>query len=65
LSFVRIASNSLSKAVFQDMKVSQHKRALIEKAFGWMKQTGGMRKTKFRGGPAQQAIEGRPRSLGV
>src|SRR6516165_3587456 len=49
LSFVRIASNSLSKAVFQDMKVSQHKRALIEKAFGWMKQTGGMRKTKFRG----------------
>jgi hypothetical protein len=22
---------------------------LIEKVFGWMKQTGGMRKTKFRG----------------
>jgi len=29
--------------------VSQSKRPLIEKAFGWMKQTGGMRKTKFRG----------------
>jgi len=25
------------------------KRPLIEKAFGWMKQTGGMRKTKLRG----------------
>lgn len=31
--------------------VSQHKRPLIEKAFGWMKQTGGMRKTKLRGLP--------------
>jgi IS5 family transposase len=30
-------------------EVSQHKRPLIEKAFGWMKQTGGMRKTKLRG----------------
>ena len=29
--------------------VSQHKRPLIEKAFGWMKQTGGVRKTKLRG----------------
>jgi transposase len=29
--------------------VSQSKRPLIEKAFGWMKQTGGMRKTKLRG----------------
>jgi len=29
--------------------VSQAKRPLIEKAFGWMKQTGGMRKTKLRG----------------
>lgn len=29
--------------------VSQKKRPLIEKAFGWMKQTGGMRKTKLRG----------------
>jgi transposase len=29
--------------------ISQHKRPLIEKAFGWMKQTGGMRKTKLRG----------------
>jgi transposase len=29
--------------------VSQGKRPLIEKAFGWMKQTGGMRKTKLRG----------------
>ncbi len=29
--------------------VSQRKRPLIEKVFGWMKQTGGMRKTKFRG----------------
>ena len=28
---------------------SQAKRPLIEKAFGWMKQTGGMRKTKLRG----------------
>lgn len=29
--------------------VSQNKRPLIEKAFGWMKQTGGVRKTKLRG----------------
>ena len=29
--------------------VSQKKRPLIEKAFGWMKQTGGIRKTKLRG----------------
>jgi transposase len=28
--------------------VSQRKRPLIEKVFGWMKQTGGMRKTKLR-----------------
>lgn len=30
-------------------RVSQNKRPWIEKAFGWMKQTGGMRKTKLRG----------------
>lgn len=30
-------------------RTSQRKRPLIEKAFGWMKQTGGMRKTKLRG----------------
>ncbi len=30
-------------------EVSQHKRPMIEKVFGWMKQTGGMRKTKLRG----------------
>ena len=30
-------------------EVSQRKRPLIEKAFGWMKQTGGMRKTRPRG----------------
>ena len=30
-------------------EVSQRKRPLIEKAFGWMKQTGGIRKTKLRG----------------
>lgn len=30
-------------------RISQHKRPLIEKAFGWMKQTGGMRKTRLRG----------------
>lgn len=30
-------------------QTSQRKRPLIEKAFGWMKQTGGMRKTKLRG----------------
>ncbi|HUS08291.1 MAG TPA: IS5 family transposase [Bryobacteraceae bacterium] len=29
--------------------VSQKKRPLIEKAFGWMKQTAGMKKTKLRG----------------
>jgi len=29
--------------------ISQRKRPLIEKAFGWMKQTGGLRKTKLRG----------------
>jgi len=29
--------------------VSQRKRPLIEKAFGWMKQTGGMRQTRLRG----------------
>jgi transposase len=29
--------------------ISQRKRPLIEKAFGWMKQTGGIRKTRFRG----------------
>jgi ribosomal protein S6E (S10) len=33
----------------QSYAVSQRKRPLIEKAFGWMKQTGGMRKTKLRG----------------
>lgn len=33
----------------QSYAVSQSKRPLIEKAFGWMKQTGGMRKTKLRG----------------
>ncbi len=30
-------------------QVSQRKRPLIEKAFGWMKQTAGLRKTKLRG----------------
>lgn len=30
-------------------RVSQGKRPLIEKVFGWMKQTGGIRKTKLRG----------------
>jgi transposase len=30
-------------------QVSQRKRPLIEKVFGWMKQTGGMRKTRLRG----------------
>jgi transposase len=30
-------------------EISQRKRPLIEKAFGWMKQTGGIRKTKLRG----------------
>jgi transposase len=33
----------------ESYRLSQRKRPLIEKAFGWMKQTGGMRKTKFRG----------------
>jgi len=30
-------------------KASREKLPLIEKAFGWMKQTGGIRKTKLRG----------------
>jgi transposase len=30
-------------------RISQRKRPLIEKIFGWMKQTGGMKKTKLRG----------------
>ncbi|MFL6414249.1 MAG: IS5 family transposase [Bryobacteraceae bacterium] len=30
-------------------EISQRKRPLIEKAFGWMKQTGGMRKTRLGG----------------
>lgn len=30
-------------------QISQKKRPLIEKAFAWMKQTGGLRKTKLRG----------------
>jgi len=30
-------------------QISQRKRPLIEKVFGWMKQTGGIRKTKLRG----------------
>lgn len=30
-------------------QISQNKRPLIEKVFGWMKQTGGIRKTKLRG----------------
>jgi transposase len=30
-------------------RLSQQKRPLIEKAFGWMKQTGGLRKTRLRG----------------
>jgi transposase len=33
----------------ESYQVSQRKRPLIEKAFGWMKQTGGMRQTKLRG----------------
>lgn len=33
----------------QSYQISQKKRPLIEKAFGWMKQTGGLRKTKLRG----------------
>ncbi len=34
---------------YTSYRISQHKRPLIEKAFGWMKQTGGMRKAKLRG----------------
>jgi transposase len=30
-------------------QISQSKRPLIEKVFGWMKQTGGIKKTKLRG----------------
>ena len=33
----------------ESYRISQQKRPWIEKAFGWMKQTGGMRKTKLRG----------------
>jgi transposase len=33
----------------QSYQVSQRKRPLIEKVFGWMKQTAGLRKTKLRG----------------
>jgi transposase len=33
----------------ESYQVSQRKRPLIEKAFGWMKQTAGMRKTKLHG----------------
>jgi hypothetical protein len=33
----------------ESYQVSQKKRPLIEKAFGWMKQTAGMRQTKLRG----------------
>jgi transposase len=33
----------------QSYRISQSKRPWIEKTFGWMKQTGGMRKTKLRG----------------
>ena len=33
----------------ESYQMSQRRRPLIEKAFGWMKQTGGMRKTKLRG----------------
>jgi len=33
----------------ESYRVSQKERPWIEKAFGWMKQTGGMRKTKLRG----------------
>ena len=33
----------------ESYQISQRKRPLIEKAFGWMKQTVGMRKTKLRG----------------
>ena len=41
-----IDSRTTRHATYQ---VSQRKRPLIEKAFGWMKQTGGIRKTKLRG----------------
>lgn len=41
-----IDARTIRHATYQ---ISQHKRPLIEKAFGWMKQTGGMRKTKLRG----------------
>jgi transposase len=34
---------------YRSYAVSQSKRPLIEKVFGWMKQTGGLRKTKLRG----------------
>ena len=33
----------------ESYRVSQRKRPWIEKAFGWMKQTCGIRKTKLRG----------------
>ena len=33
----------------ESYRLSQRKRPLIEKAFGWMKQTGGIRQTKLRG----------------
>jgi transposase len=33
----------------ESYRISQKKRPLIEKAFGWMKQTAGLRKTKLRG----------------
>jgi hypothetical protein len=33
----------------ESYRLSQGKRPLIEKAFGWMKQTGGLPKTKLRG----------------
>ena len=32
----------------QSYELSQKKRTLIEKALGWMKQTGGIRKAKLR-----------------
>ena len=40
---------TLAQYISQGYTISQRKRPLIEKAFGWMKQTGGMRKTRFRG----------------
>jgi transposase len=36
-------------ARYATYRISQSKRPLIEKVFGWMKQTGGMRQTKLRG----------------